>query len=212
MKTHRGPSPSTFVTGIALLAMAVAIHLPAGEVRGQQYGASVAVGNGQVLVGEAAAAALPGVVYVYGRAGGGWSEVARLSVSPVSGPPDGFGSTVVASGELAIVGAPRWEDGAGAAFVFRADGQGGWSEVARVGSGTGAEDARFGAAVALDGAVALVSAPGEDDGAGAVYLFVEDGSGWSQRGRFRAGGAGPGFGTRVALDGGLALVATGATP
>ena len=211
MKTYRGPSLSTFVTGIALLAMAVAIHLPAGEVRGQQYGASVAVGNGQVLVGEAAAAALPGVVYVYGRAGGGWSEVARLSVSPVSGPPDGFGSTVVASGELAIVGAPRWEDGGGAAFVFRADGQGGWSEVARLGSGTGAEDARFGAAVALDGTVALVSAPGEEDGAGAVYLFVQDGSGWSQRGRFRPGGVGPGFGTRVALDGELALVATAAS-
>ena len=208
MKTHRRPSIPTSAAVIVLLAIAASTFAPAGELHGQQYGGSVAVGEGQVLVGEPGAASLPGVVYVYGRDGGNWSEVARLGVSPVTGPPDGFGSALAARGGLALVGAPRWENGAGAAFVFRADGQGGWSEAARIVSGMPSEDARFGAAVALDDAVALVSAPGEDDGAGAVYLFVQNSSGWSQRGRFRPDGAGQGFGMRVALDGDLALVST----
>ncbi|MDE2678109.1 MAG: choice-of-anchor B family protein [Gemmatimonadota bacterium] len=212
MKIHRRPSLATLSAIIALPLLAAPAYAPFGGLHGQQYGGNVAVGNGQVLVGEASAAALPGVVYVYGRAAGRWSEVARLSVSPVAGPPDGFGSSLDAGGDLAIVGAPRWEDGTGAAFVFRADGRGGWGEAARLGSGTPAEDARFGTAVALDGTVALVSAPGEEDGAGAVYLFAHDGSGWSQRGRFRPDGAGPGFGTRVALDRDLALVSTAPGP
>ncbi len=208
MKTFRRPI-RPFRSAIALFGAMTAISfISAGKLHGQQYGGTVAVTGGQVLVGESAAAALPGVVYVYGRAGGGWSEVSRLSVSPVGGPPDGFGSSIATGSALAIVGAPRWEDGAGAAFVFRANGQEGWTEAARLGSGMPSEGAAFGSAVALDGAVALVSAPGEDGGAGAVYLFVRSGSAWSQRGRFRPDGAGPGFGTRVALDGELALVAT----
>ena len=212
MKTDPRTFTSRPVAATALLAMAAALTLvPSGVLHGQQYGGSVAVGNDQALVGEPGAAALPGVVYVYGRAGGGWDEVGRLGVSPVTGPPDGFGSAIDAEGELAIIGAPRWEDGAGVVFVFRADGQGGWSEAARLVPGAPSEDARFGAAVALDGTVALVAAPGEDDGAGAVHLFVRSGSEWSHRGRFRPDGAGQGFGTRVALDGDLALVATAAS-
>ena len=208
MKTFRSPIRPLRSAIVLFVAMTVPSFVPARKLHSQQYGGSVAVTGGQVFVGEAAAAALPGVVYVYGRAGGSWSEVARLSVSPVAGPPDGFGSSLDAGSALAIVGAPRWEDGAGAAFVFRADGQGGWSEAARLGTGMPSEGAAFGAAVALDGTVALVSAPGEDDGAGVVYLFAQSGSGWSQRGRFRPDGAGLGFGTRVSLDGNLALVST----
>ncbi|MYA12579.1 MAG: hypothetical protein F4Z32_14085, partial [Gemmatimonadetes bacterium] len=115
MKIHRRPSLATLLAIIALPLLAAPAHAPFGGLHGQQYGGNVAVGNGQVLVGEASAAALPGVVYVYGRAAGRWSEVARLSVSPVAGPPDGFGSSLDAGGDLAIVGAPRWEDGTGAA-------------------------------------------------------------------------------------------------
>ena len=205
----RNPLPSVVA---ASLAMAVTFTLaPVGDLDGQQYGGSVAVGGDQVLVGEPGAAALPGVVYVYGPAGGGWTEVGRLGVSPMTGPPDGFGTAIDAEGELAIIGAPRWENSAGLVFVFRADGRGGWSEAGRLAPGASAEDARFGAAVALDGNVALVAAPGEDDGAGAVHLFVRSGSEWSHRGRFRPDGAGQGFGTRLALDGDLALVATAAS-
>ncbi len=212
MKTHRIPSFSALAALTVLALSAAPAFTPDGGLRAQQYGGSVAVSSGQVLVGEPGAAALPGVVYVYGQAAGSWSEVARLSASPVGGPPDGFGSALDAGGALAIVGAPRWESGAGAAFVFRADGRGGWSEAARLGSGTPSEDAAFGASVALDGNVALVAAPGEDDGAGAVYLFVQSGSGWSQAGRYRPEGAGQRFGTRLALSGDLALVATARGP
>ena len=212
MRIHRRAVHFTVSATVALALVAFSASAPGGQLNAQQYGGSVAVSSGQVLVGEPGAAALPGVVYVYGHAAGSWSEVARLSVSPVSGPPDGFGSALDAGGDIAIVGAPRWESGAGAAFIFRADGRGGWSEAARLGSGTPSEDAAFGASVALDGNVALVAAPGEDEGAGAVYLFVQSGAGWSQVGRYRPDGASQRFGTRLALDGDLALVATARGP
>ena len=212
MKTFRHTIRPPFIAVvIGLATMAVATLAPPGGLQGQQYGASIAIGGEQVLVGEPGAGALPGVVYVYGRTAGGWGEVGRLSVSPVPGPPDGFGRALTAAGDLAIVGAPAWEDGAGAVFVYRADGQGGWTEAARLGSDTPAEGAGFGSSVSLDGNSLLVSAPGENDGAGAVYLFAHDGSEWSQRGNWHPAEAGPSFGTRVALSGELALVATAAT-
>ena len=208
MKTVRRQSNPLTSTVMAILAMAASAFVPTGELHGQRYGAGVAVGNGQVLVGEPGASALTGVVYVYERTSDGWSEAGRLSVSPVTGPPDAFGSALDAEGEVALIGSPGWADGTGAVFVFRSDGRGGWSEAAQLVARTRGEGARFGAAVALDDAFALISAPGEDDGAGAVYLFAHDGSEWVQRGRFSPGEAGPGFGTQVALDGSLALVGT----
>lgn len=211
MNTISRPSHSCISSVILLAAAAVAALAPGAGLHGQRYGGSVVVSGRQVLVGEPGAGALPGVVYVYGRTSGGWGEVARLSVSPVPGPPDGFGRALAGAGDLVLVGAPAWEDGAGAVFVYRADGQGGWSQAARLTSNAPGEGAGFGSSVSLDGSAALVSAPGEDDGTGAVYLFQRDGSEWSRGGRFQPEGAGPSFGTRVALSGGLALVATAGT-
>ena len=125
MKTCRRPfAPSLIAAAIAAWTMAAAPFAAPGTLEGQQYGASIAVGGQQVLVGEPGAGALPGVVYVYGRSGGAWGEVGRLSVSAAPGPPDGFGRALAAEGDLVMVGAPAWEDGAGAVFVYRADGRG----------------------------------------------------------------------------------------
>ena len=210
MKTCRRPfAPSLIAAAVAAWTMAAAPFAAPGTLEGQQYGASIAVGGQQVLVGEPGAGALPGVVYVYGRSGGAWGEVGRLSVSAAPGPPDGFGRALAAEGDLVMVGAPAWEDGAGAVFVYRADGRGGWTEAGRLSSD--APGGGFGTSVSLDGGAVLVSAPGEAEGAGAVYLFVLDGSEWTQRGSYYPGEAGPSFGTRVALSGELALVATAAT-
>ncbi|MYI06117.1 MAG: hypothetical protein F4059_02015, partial [Gemmatimonadetes bacterium] len=170
MKTCRRPfAPSLIAAAIAASLMAAAPLVAPGALVGQQYGASIAVGGQQVLVGEPGAGALPGVVYVYGRAGGAWGEVGRLSVSAAPGPPDGFGRALAAEGDLVMVGAPAWEDGAGAVFVYRADGRGGWAEAGRLSSGV--PGGGFGSSVSLDGGAVLVSAPGEDEGVGAVYLF-----------------------------------------
>lgn len=66
----------------------------------------------------------------------------------------------------------------------------------------------LGGAVALGDGVALVGAPSEDQGRGAVYVFEELAGAWSQTARIEASDVTPGgqFGIDLALDGDRALV------
>lgn len=178
----------------------------------QQYGGSVAAGNGSVFVGETSNVSLPGIVYVYRAANGEWREEGRLAVAAEGERPDGFGRALAASGDEVLVGAPSAEEGRGAAILFRAGNDGEWQEVARLMAADGPGEGNFGAAVALHGDMALVSAPAEDDGAGAVYFFTRDASGeWSQRDRYRPDGDGRGFGSVLAADATTALASTAPT-
>ena len=203
---------------LALLSAPICAWAAATPATAQDFGGSLAVSGGHVLVGEARNVSLPGVVYVYGPSSDGWRETGRLAVSSVPGPPDGFGRSLSGDGGLVLAGAPKHE-GRGAAILFRADADGQWQEYARLDPGALGAGAEFGAAVALSGRTALVAAPGESDGAGAVYLFAAERGGaeeWTLRGRYQPS-AGPspnedappaGFGAAVALDGSTALVAT----
>ena len=175
----------------------------------QQFGGVAAVADDQVLVGEPGNQTLPGIVYVYARSGGGWSEAGRLTVSAIDAAPDGFGRSLDADGSVAVIGAPAWDGGRGAAMIY-GRGQGdGWSELARLSPDGLGDDARFGSAVAIEGGVILVTAPGANDGAGTVQVFTGSGGDWTRRAEvLPADGAGQGFGTAVALSGGAALATT----
>ena len=202
--------PHRHLLTLAVIALALAVALsPRSDLAAQGFGGSVAVSDGQVLIGEPANRQLPGIVYVYGRTADGWSETARITLSPLHGPPDGFGVSLAADGDLVLIGASALGDDTGAAFFYRRDAQGEWREVGRLtpeGAGAGAG---FGGAVALDGDVAVVAAPGDGDGAGAVYVFTRNGDTWSQRSRFQPEEGGNGFGTAIAL-GGTTLLASDA--
>ncbi len=71
---------------------------------------------------------------------------------------------------------------------------------------------RFGASVAVDGDTVIVGAPGVDIGGsqttGAAYVFVRQGTTWSQQARLTAIESQPGdlFGISVALQGNIAVV------
>jgi choice-of-anchor B domain-containing protein len=173
----------------------------------QQFGGSLAISGGQVLVGEAGQSVLPGVVYVYGRDGGAWSELTRLRVTESGGAPDGFGRAIAAGATSLLIGAPLANDGAGAAYLFRSDGSGGWSESARLGPPAGSGTGQFGAALAMSGVHTLIGAPAADGGAGAVHAMRLSGDGWQPNGTLVSGGT-PGFGSRLAIDGAQLLVAS----
>ena len=177
-----GAPRAAAAAGLALVLFAATV-LTATGTAAQQYGGSVAVAGGHVLVGESSNVSLPGVVYVYGPSADGWEETGRLAVSAVGERPDGFGRSLAADGATLLVGAPNWDGGRGAAIVFQAGADGQWREVARlawpdgagdagsradpVGGDAEMEDPNFGAAVSLSGDVALVSAPGERGASGA---------------------------------------------
>ena len=191
----------------AALTLAAALA-PRSGLAAQSFGGSVAVSDGQVLIGEPANTALPGIVYVYGRTSDGWSETARITLAQMHGPADGFGAAMAADGDLVLIGASTLGDGIGSALLYRRDAQGEWHEVGRLTPEGAGEDAGFGTAVALDGDVAVVAAPGDGEGAGAVYVFTRSGDTWSQRSRFQPEEGGNGFGTAIALGGATLLAST----
>ncbi len=176
----------------------------------QQFGGSLAISGDQVMVGESRNASLPGIVYVFRLDGGEWREIAQLMADDAVGPPDGFGRALAADERTMLVGAPVDDDGAGAAFLFEADASGSWTEIARLSALDGETDAAFGSAVALRDDVAVVAAPGDNEGAGSVYVFRRDAGGsWTQSEKLEANdSAGRAFGTTLALDGRTILVAS----
>ncbi|WP_206212380.1 FG-GAP repeat protein, partial [Wenzhouxiangella sp. XN79A] len=177
-----------------------------------------------------------GAAYVFVRAGTSWSQQAYLKASN-TGAGDRFGESVAVSGDTVVVGA-RNEDSdatgvdgdqasnaapeAGAAYVFVRAGTG-WSQQAYLkASSTDAFD-QFGFSVAISGDTVVVGAPDEDsdatgvDGdqasnaaisAGAAYVFVRTGTGWSQQAYLKASNtdAGDRFGESVAVSGDTVVV------
>ncbi len=192
-----------FATAVFALA-AAATPAPRTGLSAQGFGGSLAVSGGLVLVGEPSNNRLPGIVYVYGHGTDGWTETARITLSPVTAPPDGFGRALAADGDLVLVGAPTLD----AALFYERDARGEWRETGRLGPGGSMEEAGFGSALALDGDVAVVAAPGENEGAGAVYVFTRSGDDWIRRGRYAPEEDAGGFGSGIALDGGSLLVST----
>ncbi len=148
-----------------------------------QLGQAVALSADGTLA--LAGAPTDGAVRVLARSGGTWADTGA-PLLPAAGPDaTGFGGAVAlsADGLVALVGAPGADDGAGAAWLFVRSGAT-WTQAGRL-TGIGEDgDGQFGVAVALsaDGAVAVVSAPLDANGAGAVWVFVRSGSSWLPRG------------------------------
>ncbi len=124
-----------------------------------------------------------------------------------------FGRSVALSeaGDTALVGGPRDNGEVGGAWVFARSGST-WTQVAKL-TGAGELGAGcFGRAVALsaDGDTAVVGAPRDNSGLGAVWVYTRSGSTWVQQAELTGSGeSGKGwFGRSVALsaDGDTALV------
>ena len=94
-----------------------------------------------------------GAVGLFRRDGAGW--VFDQSLIPAEGKADGlFGSALDIYEETILVGAPSSRV-SGSAYIFERSGAG-WEEVAQFSESDGSNGDFFGAAVALDGAMALV--------------------------------------------------------
>jgi hypothetical protein len=156
-----------------------------------------------------------GLAFVFARNGANWNQVAVLAASDGKNG-DLFGTAVAISGNTALVGAKqaavsgkKWQ---GAAYVFVAGRQGGWTQQAKLTANDGTNADFFGNAVALEGNTALVAAASDDIGnaadRGSVYSFVRSGSSWTQQAKLVAsdGSANDGFGTAISVDGMYAVV------
>lgn len=183
--------------------------VPSGEGT-TDFGRAVALDGDTAAVGARRAGLEPGdsgVVFVFGRRGGGWHEQAEL-VAGGDDRNDGFGTALAAAGGRVLVGAPAETNdvgtAAGGAYVF-ARRNGRWRREATLRDDSGSGNHRFGAAVALDGEVALV---GTGLGRGPIVFGRSEG-GWAQEKTLRTDGDGAPV---VALDGLRAVVGTGGRP
>jgi hypothetical protein len=156
--------------------------------------------------------ALAGAVYVFTGSGSTWSQQAKLvSDDIVSNDRFGHSVSINNDGTCIIVGVNRDDGYVGAAYVFTRSGST-WSQQAKLTASDGQAYDNFGWSVSItaDGNIALISATGEDGGAGdpisaagAAYIFTRSGSTWTQVRKLTASDAqtGDSLGTTARLNG-----------
>ena len=148
----------------------------------------------------------PGSVHLYEHLEFGWRS-GKLLHAPERTWPDEFGSDMDSSHHRLLVGAPGdsevdWDSGAAWLYELRDD----WSLISALQPKQVESGARFGDAVALDGAWAAIGAPRSDGlgiASGAVYIFDGRSGPWTEVQRIEApdGASGDFFGDSVALSG-----------
>lgn len=183
-----------------------------------QFGNSVAISGDTAVVGadydDVDGNEDQGSAYIYVRDGASWTQQQKLTASTgVEG--DHFGDSVGISGNTVIIGAPG--DGLGeptdpgSAYIFVRNGTI-WTEQQRLTPSDGLAEERFGRAVAISGDTAIVGACsgnfGPDISPGAAYVFVHNGSNWTEQQKLTAsdGAANDRFGSSVAISGDTAVV------
>jgi hypothetical protein len=180
-------------------------------VPGDAFGISVAIDGNTVAVG-ASQHGDHGAAYLFERDGDGrWIQQAELT-APNGGA---FGFSVAVSGSKVVVGADIQMVGSnsaqGAAYVFAQNGST-WGQQAELIASDGAEYDYFGRSLAISGGTAVVGASqhtvGSNSRQGAAYVFVQNGTTWSQQAELTAsdGAAGDAFGYSVGVKGATAVV------
>src|SRR4051794_953743 len=99
----------------------------------------------------------------------------------------GYQLAVSSDGNTAIIGAPGKNSATGAAYVFTRSGNT-WTQQQKLVDADAATNDNFGFAVAVngDGSTAIIGAYTKNSNAGAAYVFVRNGSTWSQQQKLTA--------------------------
>jgi len=153
-----------------------------------------------------------GSAYVFVRSGSTWNQQAKLRADDLSEDP-WFGTHADIEGDTLVIGARKDDQkgtDAGAVYVFTRT-AGAWSQQAKLMASDGAAFDFFGTFVSLDGNTLAIGAHLNDDdgdGSGSAYIFVRDGTSWSQQAKLTADDAAADdlFGIRLALSGNKVLI------
>ncbi len=185
------------------VAAGVAVRMEADALtsldaaQGDILGYAVALSGDRALVGAAAASDASGAAYVFGLAGGRWTQEAKL-IPDDADAGDSFGVAVALDGDRALVGGYR--GGQVVAYVFHRT-AGGWVQEATLPTAAAAASV-VSVAVALQGGRAVVGANQHHGRQGAAFVFGQTAAGWAMEAELTApdGAAGDAFGSSVALS------------
>lgn len=185
------------------IALGFLYYIP---LAGQGYGESVAVGNGEVIVGEPMNTMTPGYVYVYSKDSvGEWTEIQRLEASN-SKNGDHFGRSLALAGNHLLVGSTTLET----IYVFEKDKNGLWIESEKLQANEVNHGDYIGRLAAVDGDNVLIASWAHADARGAVYVFSRDNvtGRWSQSAKLMGSDIHPNevFGMSLAIEGNIALI------
>lgn len=201
-------SGSAYLFDVSTGAQLAKLIAPDGEV-GRRFGSSVALSENRALVGATwynSGGVTSGKAFVFDATTG--QQLATLAPDDPT-PRKEFGESVAIAGNLAIVGArgdSEYESWCGAAYVLDATTG---EQLAKLTPDDPTETKEFGTSVSLDGRLALIGAPGDDEeyeNVGSAYLF--DVITGQQLAKFTAddGQWRDDFGWSVALSGDTAII------
>jgi hypothetical protein len=184
---------------------------------GHNFGSSVAIDGNTAAIGAILKGTTGGAYIFRDNGAGDWTQVDMLTPDDAMNG-DQFGYSIAINGNTAVVGA--WQNNAlrGKAYVFRDNGTGDWTQIAKLTADDAMPGDQFGASVAILGNTALIGAPFDNNNAGprtgAVYVFEESGGTWSQVDKLIASDASLNnqFGTSLSLNGDTALIGAPGDP
>ncbi len=179
---------------------------------GTGFGSAVALAGNWLAVGAPDDAIEPtahGALHLFERTASAWESRSMIQIYE-PGAQQHFGQALAATGTTLVVGAPGRLEGntpTGIAYVYEL-GATEWLQTAELLPEALPQGADLGVAVATDGELALLGAPGEDNLEGAAYVFARSASGWVEDGRIvasqREGKSG--YAEAVATQAGLVVV------
>ena len=180
---------------------------------GNELGGTMAISSdGSTLVAGAAGA---NKAYVFTKSGSTWSQAAELTTTGLTASPAvGVPVAVSSNGSTIVVGSPyqtlAGNSEQGAVYVFTKSGST-WSRTAELTASDGAAGDTLGNSVAVSasGLTIAAGAPVHTDQQGAVYVFTNSGSKWSQAAKLTVSSGAANF--QEFLGWSVALSADGST-
>ena len=151
-----------------------------------------------------------GSAYIFLRSGTSWNQQVMLTASD-GATNDLFGRSVSISGDYALIGAGFDDIGGnsqqGSAYIFLRSGTS-WTQQAMLTASDGMSGDHFGNSVSIDGDYALAGAIYDDIYQGSAYIFLRNGTDWSQQALLVAadGATNDQFGCSASLSGDYALI------
>ena len=170
------------------------------------FGFTLAYENNTAVIGAWAKSSRTGAAYVFVRSSTSWSQQAKLTASDAAAG-DEFSWYIDLEDDTALISAHNKSSGRGAAYVFVRSGTS-WSQQAKLTASDAAVDNYCGFPAILRGDTVLLGARGVNNFAGAAYVFVRNGTSWSQQAKLTPNDAAANsyFGYNAALNDNMAII------
>ncbi len=177
----------------------------------ERFGSSVAIHDGNLLVGATQAPSTDGTVYVYERdSDGTWPDLPTAELVP-GNPRYGWGFSIELSDKFAFIGDPFKDGETGAVSVYERSSGGSWSFRENLQLNTQVSGSRFGWAMDLEGDRLVATVLSEGVGAlrrAAIFDYDRSSDEWIATSEFESTSSGDSWGLHVGIDGDYIAVAT----